>query len=71
MIELTINCPSCNKTVTGENGKVELDLTHGELNVKCGECHGDWKLSMPLLEAPMPISRKDYMPHWKTDLLGI
>ena len=71
MIELTINCPSCNKKMTGEHGKVELDLTHGELNIECGECHGDWKLSMPLLEAPMPISRKDYMPNWKTSLLGI
>lgn len=71
MIELTIKCPSCNKEVTGEHGKIELDLTQGELNVRCGECHGDWKMSMPVLEAPMPISRRDYMPPWKQKWIGL
>jgi len=71
MIELEINCPSCSKKVTGEHGRIGLDLTHGELSVECGECHGEWKLGLPVLEAPMPMSRKDYMPAWKKDLLGL
>ena len=71
MIELVVNCPSCDKKVTGEHGRIELDLTYGELNVECGECHGDWKLGLPVLEAPMPLSRRDYMPDWKQKALGL
>lgn len=71
MIELEITCPSCKGKVTGEQGRIELDLTNGELNVECGLCQGEWKLSMPVLEAPMPKSRRDYMPPWKQDFLGL
>jgi uncharacterized Zn-finger protein len=71
MIELRITCPSCSKRVTGDHGKIELDLTHGEMNVECGWCEGEWKLSVPIEEAPMPRSRRDYMPPWKQKMLGL
>ncbi len=69
MIELKIKCPSCKKL--GDHGKIELDLMHGEMDVECGWCHAEWKLDAKVLEAPMPESRKDYMPPWKQEILGL
>lgn len=69
MIELRIHCPACRKQ--GDHGTIVLDLVSGEMNVECGWCHAEWKLNTEVLEAPMPESRKDYMPKWKQDLLGV
>ncbi len=69
MIELRIHCPMCRKN--GDRGKVVFDLVRGELDVECGWCQAEWKLNAEVLIAPKPESRKDYMPAWKQEMLGL
>lgn len=69
MIELKIKCPHCKRY--GDQGRIELDLVHGEMDVECGWCHAEWKLDAKVLAAPKPESRKDYMPPWKQEMLGL
>ena len=69
MIELKFKCPSCQKHT--DHGKIELDLVNGEMNIECGWCNAEWKLEVKVLEAPMPKSRRDYMPHWKLKFLNL
>lgn len=69
MIELKFKCLACGKHT--DHGKIELDLVHGEMEVECGWCHAEWKLDVNVLEAPVPQSRRDYMPQWKQEVLGL
>lgn len=69
MIELKFKCLACQKQT--DQGEIELDLMNGEMNVECGWCHARWKLEARVIEAPMPESRRDYMPHWKQKVLGL